>query len=84
MKTKLLALLALALLGLSACTDADGTRRTLSAQGYTDIEITGFRPFMKGKDDTFSTGFKAKSPGGQVVTGAVTRGYLKGSTIRLD
>ncbi len=58
--------------------------RVLSSQGYTKIEITGWRPFMASKGDLYSTGFRAKSPAGVIVTGAVTSGLLKCSTIRLD
>jgi len=81
-KLKLI-LLSLALL-LTSCTDRDGATRTLQQQGYRDIEITGYRPFMKSEDDTYSTGFEATSPAGFRVTGAVTGGLLKGNTIRLD
>lgn len=66
----------------SLWTDAEGATRTLKAAGYSDIEITGYRPFMG--DDWYSTGFRATSPGGQEVTGAVTGGFLKGNTIRTD
>lgn len=62
----------------------DRAKRVLEDQGYTDVEITGWRPFMADRNDTFSTGFKAISPSGAKVTGAVTGGFLKGSTIRLD
>jgi hypothetical protein len=62
----------------------DQAMRVLSQAGYTQIEITGWRPLMAGKDDTFSTGFRAKSPSGAIVTGAVTSGLLKGSTVRVD
>lgn len=62
----------------------DQAMRVLSQAGYTQIEITGWRPLMAGKDDTFSTGFRAKSPSGAIVTGAVTSGPLSGSTVRLD
>lgn len=65
------------------CSRPGKAEAVLSANGYTDIEITGWAPFMKGEDDTFSTGFRAKSPSGQTVEGAVTGGWLKGSTIRL-
>ena len=67
-----------------ALQDADGAERILSEQGYTEIKITGYRPLMAGEDDTFSTGFEAKSPSGHIVTGAVTGGVFKGRTIRLD
>lgn len=66
------------------CTKPDNAIRVLTSQGYTQIEITGWRPFMASEDDIFSTGFHAKSPSGADVTGAVTSGTLKGSTIRLD
>lgn len=64
------------------CTDESGARRVLEQQGYTQIEITGYRPFMS--EDQFSTGFKAVSPNGSHVSGAVTSGVMKGYTIRLD
>lgn len=71
-------------IALVGCTREDDTRRVLEVSGYTNIEITGYRPFMASKDDLFSTGFRAKAPNGQIVTGAVTAGVFKGSTIRLD
>lgn len=67
----------------AACTKPDETIRVLRDQGYTEIKITGYRPFMS-DEDTFSTGFEAKSPNGRKVTGAVTSGAFKGNTIRLD
>lgn len=69
----------------AACTSENGAKRTLAAAGYTNIEITGWRPFMKSKDDWSSTGFRATGPNGQTVTGAVTGGLIfKGYTIRTD
>ena len=68
-----------------ACTRPDTARQILEQQGYTDIEITGWRPFMAGKDDSVSTGFEATAPNGQRVSGAVTGGLVfKGSTVRFD
>jgi len=74
----------LAALLLAGCTQDDKARTTLENAGYKDIEITGYRPWMAGKDDTYSTGFKATAPNGNKVSGAVTGGPLKGSTIRFD
>lgn len=72
-------------LGPSACTRPDDARRILTASGYTEIEITGWRPFAASQDDSVSTGFRAKSPSGQIVTGTVSGGMLfKGGTVRLD
>lgn len=64
-------------------TDPAGTKRILEDQGYTSVEITGWRPFSRG-NDVYSTGFRATSPAGKTVTGAVTRGWMKGGTIRFD
>lgn len=68
----------------SACTRPEQATRILIQNGYSNIEITGWRPFAAGKDDTFATGFSAISPSGHQVTGAVTSGWFKGGTIRLD
>jgi hypothetical protein len=65
-------------------TNPENAMRVLSAAGYTEIEITGWRPFMAGGGDTVSTGFRAKSASGAIVTGAVTSGAFKGSTVRVD
>lgn len=71
------------LLALIGCTDETNTRRTLDSAGYTDIEVTGYEWLECGKDDTYHTGFRAKNPKGQVVTGTVCCGmWAKGCTIR--
>lgn len=67
-----------------ACTRDNDARRILTEQGFTEIVITGWRPMMAGRDESTSTGFIAKSPNGTIVTGAVTSGLFKGSTIRFD
>jgi len=75
----------LSILAMTGCTDESTTQRILTQSGYTNVEITGWRPFAKSKDDFYSTGFKAKAPNGQVVTGTVTGGLIfKANTIRLD
>jgi hypothetical protein len=79
----LLAVLGFGLAG--GCKDAAGTKRVLAQNGYTNIVITGWRPFMKSEKDWYSTGFEATSPNGAKVTGAVTSGlFWKGNTIRFD
>ncbi len=80
----LLMVLFLTCFGPAACTDSDGTKKILQQSGYTNIEITGFRFWMKGEEDWTSTGFVATSPNGERVTGAVTGGLFKGKTIRFD
>ncbi len=69
---------------LFGCTRPQGTVDFLQAQGYTEITITGYRPFMKSDSDTFSTGFRAKNQNGRIVTGAVCEGRMKGKTLRFD
>ncbi len=69
---------------LSACSSESDARKALRQAGYTDVQITGYAPFSCGKDDSFSTGFVAKGPNGQVATGVVCSAWMKGSTIRLN
>ena len=86
MKTKtIVTIIALAGCGimLAGCSDDKVTRRVLADNGYTDIQTTGYSWLScDSKSDTFSTGFKAKSPNGREVKGAVCSGWLKGATIR--
>lgn len=64
--------------------DLEGSKRVLEDSGYTNVQMTGYRPFAGSDDDTFSDGFEATSPTGKHVTGSVTYGLMKGKTIRLD
>ena len=68
---------------LLSCTDEAATVKTLRAHGFTDITTTGHEMFECGKDDDFATGFRAKNPRGEVVTGTVCCGlWGKGCTVR--
>ncbi len=78
---------AIAVLALVGCTDAQTATRVLNAQGYKDVQITGFRYFGCGEQDQYRTGFKATGPGGQQVEGVVCSGFSffgKSSTVRID
>lgn len=66
-----------------ACADAEGARETLESNGYKNIETTGYR-WLDGGDDAYVCGFRATSPAGVPVTGCVSHGFWKGSTIRFD
>jgi len=68
----------------SGCTDPQGATKTLQAQGYTNIVITGYRFGQAGEEEAYATGFKATSPSGIHVTGTVTSGFQRGYTVRLD
>lgn len=71
--------------GVAGCTDADNATRILEANGFHDIEITGYSWFSCSEKDTQSTGFKAIGPTGIKVEGAVCSDILfKNSTIRFE
>lgn len=75
--------LLIALLLLAGCTSETDARRALEAEGYKDIQITGYDWFACAKDDTFHTGFKAKNRDGKTVSGVVCSGLIfKSATIR--
>ena len=76
-------LLALLTLALSCCTRPDKAISVLTAQGYTNITITGYHPFACSDSDTFSTGFEAYKDD-VLIKGTVCSGLLKGNTIRID
>ncbi|QYN80453.1 hypothetical protein [Kosakonia phage Kc304] len=82
MKKILIAMLAVLAVG---CTDADNATRLLDANGFTDIEITGYSFFSCSEKDAQSTGFIATGPTGKQVKGAVCSGLIfKNSTIRFE
>ena len=70
---------------MAGCTDPVTAERVLSEQGYTDIQITGYRFFGCSEDDFYVTGFNATSPVGKRVEGCVCQGFLfKNATIRFQ
>lgn len=74
---------ALLLLGCDAFTEPEVATKLLESQGYTHIQITGYKALSCG-DDTFATGFTAVNPMGHEVSGVVCAGFNKDSTIRFD
>lgn len=76
------ALITLAVLILIGCTDESRTIHTLQKQGFTEIQTTGYDMFACSDDDAYHTGFRAKNPQGQVVTGTVCCGVMKSCTVR--
>ena len=81
---KKLALIAILALPLTACSNASDATKALTAQGFTDIQTTGYAgPFACSKDDFYSTGFIATNPQGQRVKGVACSGFFfKSTTIR--
>lgn len=61
-----------------SCTDPQGATRLLEDSGYTNIELTGYDFWAAKKGDLTSTGFKATSTNGRIVSGAVTATGLPG------
>lgn len=80
--TKKLLGLVLSALSLSSCGVEDDAIKALRAAGYSNIEITGMKPWACSADDLFRIGFQAKGLNGQPVEGVVCSAPLKGSTIR--
>ena len=76
--------LLIACLALSACTDSENTKKTLERAGYKPLEVGGYAWLAGSKGDVYVTKFKAVAVNGDTVTGVVTKGWFKGSTIRLD
>jgi hypothetical protein len=77
-------LICIAMVLTAACvgTDNDGSRRTLDAAGYSNIELTGYKWYGCGQDDSYHTAFSATNPAGKRVSGVVCCGMMKGCTIR--
>lgn len=76
-------LLLIAAVLLAGCTSETDAMRALHAEGYKDVQFTGYDWFACSKDDTFHTGFIATNRDGKRVTGVVCSGLLfKSATIR--
>lgn len=77
--------LIVATLALGACTDPQSATRILTSQGFTDVRMDGYNWFACSKDDTYHTGFTAKSVTGTMVSGTVCEGLIfKNSTVRFQ
>lgn len=77
-----LVLITFTALSFVACTDESATKETLRKSGYTEIQTTGYKAFSCSDSDSFSTGFRAKNPKGEVVEGVVCCGLMKSCTVR--
>lgn len=70
-------------LSLTACSNSNDAVKALEAQGFTDIQTTGWSAFACSDDDFYATGFVATNPQGKRVKGTVCSGVLfKNATIR--
>lgn len=69
----------------SSCTDEKEAQRILEAQGYTNIQFTGYKWFACSEKDTYTTGFEATGVNGKQIKGSVCSGmFFKNSTIRFE
>lgn len=72
---------------MAACSsdnDFKKGKKVLEQQGYTDVQETGYEWFCCGKDDEYSTGFKAKDKAGNTVKGCFCSSLGKGVTVRFE
>jgi len=67
-----------------SCTDEEGSKKVLLRNGFIPVDIGGYGWFAGSKEDVCVTKFKAIAPNKDTVTGCVTKGLFKGSTIRLN
>ena len=81
MKLTLLAVITAML--FTGCTSQSDAERALKAEGYENIQMTGYNILSCSEDDFYRTGFSAVNHKGRVVTGTVCSGLLfKSATIR--
>ncbi len=74
----------MAVLLVAGCfTSDEETSRTVRAQGFSDVRLGGVAWFAcDGKSDKAGQHFTATNPRGEVVSGVVCCGILKGCTVR--
>jgi len=76
--------LVLALTLSVSCTNPNSATRVLEAQGYSQVQMTGYNFFSCSESDFYHTGFKGLSINGTPVEGTVCEGiFFKNSTVRL-
>jgi len=74
---------AIALLLLTGCTNRDDADRALQAQGFTNIQETGYDFMACSENDFYHTGFTATNSNGKRVSGTVCSGiFFKSATVR--
>jgi len=83
-RTIQLLLLAALAVNTSCGSDVTGATKALERNNYRPLHVGGYSWFGGSKDDVYCTKFEAIAPNGDTVKGVVTKGYFKGSTIRLD
>ena len=85
MKIIISLLLLLIVIFLDSCSDPSTSRRILEENGYTDIQITGYKWVGCSNDDDYTTGFQAISPAGALISGTVCSSmFWKNATIRFN
>ncbi len=81
MKQQIVGLL---LITLAACTDIPNATKALKQSGYKPIYVGGYGWLNGSHGDLYLTNFTAIAPNGDTVSGCVSKGIFKGSTIRLN
>lgn len=73
-----------AVIGLSACTDVEGARKTIKDYGMSPVKVEGYSLFGCGQGDFYHTKFTAMNTQGREVSGIICKGLFKNSTMRLN
>ena len=68
---------------LWGCPQPHAATQQLAVAGYTDVQLEAWRGY-RCLDYLHATGFKAKAPTGQEVSGAVCCGVLKACTTNIS
>lgn len=75
--------LLMVLVCMFGCTNAKDANRALNAEGFTNIEVTGYNFLACSQDDFYHTGFIATNSQGNRIKGTVCSGiFFKNATIR--
>ena len=67
-----------------SCTDVNSSTKCLKQNNYKPLKVGGYAFFGGSRDDWYATKFIAIAPNGDTVSGVVTKGVFKGSTIRVN
>jgi len=64
------------------CSTTEPAEHALRNQGFTNINLTGYKYFACSDSDSFNTGFTATNAQGKNVEGVVCCGFAKKCTVR--
>jgi hypothetical protein len=83
-KLTMIAALAATTLIAGCGVNPDSAKRSLEAQGITQVQIGGYPFWGCSKGDNFASKFTGIGANGKPVSGVLCSGFLKGITVRYD